>query len=235
MPLCQYRSYSRIILVCFVCLFLSQLTWAETKKHVDVDISGVDEAMADTLLNGLSIKRQQDSQRLSARSVKRLHDQAVDEIKHMLTVYGYYTPEVVAELTELLPDQWQVHYQISLGEPVLVRHLEVAVEGEAQHDPKFTRLIEGFPLKTGDHFDHQNYESAKKSVLRIAAERGYFDGDFVCSKVTVDVAEQAADVCLVYDAGQRYHFGVIHFPDTVVNESLLEAMVDVKPGEPFDS
>lgn len=235
MPLCQYCSYSRIILVCIVCLCLSPLTWAETKKHIDVGLSGVDDEMTEILLNGLSIKRQQDSQRLSQRSVQRLHDQAVDEIKYMLTVYGYYTPQVTAELAEPQPEQWQARYQITLGEPVLIRHLELAVEGDAQQDPQFTRLIERLPLQSGNHFDHQQYENAKKAILRVAAERGYFDGSFVCSKVSVNVAEKAADICLVYAAGQRYHFGEIRFPDTVVNESLLAAMADIEPGDPFDS
>ena len=191
--------------------------------------------MIQTLLNGLSIYRQKSSPRLDFRSVNRLHNQASDELKQMLQVYGFYSPDIQAELTEIDENHWQVSYQIETGEPVRIRQLDIALEGEADSDPVFRQMVETLPLKIGDHFDHQKYENAKKSFLRLAAERGYFDGAFVCNKVSVDVPAQAADICLKYDSKQRYRFGEIHFPDTVVGEGLLEAMTPIQPGEPFDA
>ena len=191
--------------------------------------------MIQTLLNGLSIYRQKSSPRLDFRSVNRLHNQASDELKQMLQVYGFYSPDIQAELTEIDENHWQVSYQIATGEPVRIRNLDIALEGEADSDPVFRQMVETLPLKIGDHFDHQKYENAKKSFLRLAAERGYFDGAFVCNKVSVDVPAQAADICLKYDSKQRYRFGEIHFPDTVVGEGLLEAMTPIQPGEPFDA
>lgn len=191
--------------------------------------------MIQTLLNGLSIYRQKSSPRLDFRSVNRLHNQASDELKQMLQVYGFYSPDIQAELTEIDENHWQVSYQIETGEPVRIRQLDIALEGEADSDPVFRQMVETLPLKIGDPFDHQKYENAKKSFLRLAAERGYFDGAFVCNKVSVDVPAQAADICLKYDSKQRYRFGEIHFPDTVVGEGLLEAMTPIQPGEPFDA
>lgn len=191
--------------------------------------------MIQTLLNGLSIYRQKSSPRLDFRSVNRLHNQALDELEQMLQVYGFYSPDIQAELTEIHENHWQVSYQIETGEPVRIRQLDIALEGEADSDPVFRQMVETLSLKIGDSFDHQKYENAKKSFLRLAAERGYFDGAFVCNKVSVDVPAQAADICLKYDSKQRYRFGEIHFPDTVVGEGLLEAMTPIQPGEPFDA
>lgn len=191
--------------------------------------------MIQTLLNGLSIYRQKSSPRLDFRSVNRLHNQASDELKQMLQVYGFYSPDIQVELTEIDENHWQVSYQIETGEPVRIRQLDIALEGEADSDPVFRQMVETLPLKSGDPFDHQKYENAKKSFLRLAAERGYFDGAFVCNKVSVDVPAQAADICLKYDSKQRYRFGEIHFPDTVVGDQLLEAMTPIQPGEPFDA
>lgn len=208
---------------------------AETEKNIDIQISGVEKDLIETLLNGLSIDRQKNSPRLDPRSVARLHAQATDELKHMLTVYGYYAPEITAELTETKENNWLASYQIVLGQPVKIRNVNIAVEGDGKTDPVFTALVNSMPLKAGDHFKHDNYENAKKSLLRIAAERGYFDGVFTCSRVSVDLEANAADICLVYDGKQRYRFGTISFPDTVVNEDLLEAMSPIEAGEPFNS
>ncbi|WP_247870095.1 autotransporter assembly complex family protein [Methylophaga sp. SB9B] len=205
------------------------------RKEYRYSNNRADEELTETLLNGLSINRQKNSPRLESRSVGRLHDQATDELKHMLTVYGYYSPEITAELIETDENNWQASYQIALGQPVTIRKINIAVEGDAKTDPVFTTLVKTMPLKVGDHFKHDNYENAKKSMLRISAERGYFDGAFTCNRVSVDIEANAADICLVYDGKQRYRFGTISFPDTVVNDELLEAMSPIETGEPFTS
>jgi translocation and assembly module TamA len=235
MPLCPKLFSSRIILVFFFCLFQSFMVWAETEKNIEIELEGIEKDWSETLVNGLSISRQKNSPRLDSRSAQRLHEQAVDELKHMLTVYGYYSPEITAELTETDENNWLAQYKIDLGEPIIIRQIDAEVKGDAETDPAFTKMLNKLPLNVGDHFDHQSYENTKKTFLRLAAERGYFDGVFTCSKVSVDIEAEAADICLVYDSKQRYRFGDIDFPDTVVNANLLEAMTPIEPGEPFDA
>jgi translocation and assembly module TamA len=234
MPLCQNYFYSRIFLV-FLCLFPTYTVWADTEKNIDIEITGLEKDLSETLLNGLSINRQKQSPRLDSRSVTRLHNQAIDELKHMLTVYGYYSPDITAELIETDENNWQARYKIELGDPVTIRKTNIAVEGDAKTDSVFTKMVSKLPLKKGEHFDHQTYENAKKSFLRVAAERGYFDGAFTCNQVSVDIDANVADICLVYDAKQRYRFGEVSFPDTVVNEQLLDAMSPIEAGEPFNA
>jgi translocation and assembly module TamA len=235
MPLCPKLFSSRIILVFFFCLFQSFMVWADTEKNIEIELEGIEKDWSETLVNGLSINRQKNSPRLDSRSVQRLHEQAVDELKHMLTVYGYYSPEITAELTETDENNWLAQYKIDLGEPIIIRQIDAEVKGDAKTDPAFTKMLNKLPLKVGDHFDHQSYENTKKAFLRLAAEHGYFDGAFTCSEVRVDIEAESADICLKYDSKQRYRFGDIEFPDTVVNADLLEAMSPIDPGEPFDA
>ncbi|WP_417550446.1 autotransporter assembly complex protein TamA [Methylophaga sp.] len=218
-----------------MCLFPTYTVWADTEKNIDIEITGLEKDLSETLLNGLSINRQKQSPRLDSRSVTRLHNQAIDELKHMLTVYGYYSPDITAELIETDENNWQARYKIELGDPVTIRKTNIAVEGDAKTDSVFTKMVSKLPLKKGEHFDHQTYENAKKSFLRVAAERGYFDGAFTCNQVSVDIDANVADICLVYDAKQRYRFGEVSFPDTVVNEQLLDAMSPIEAGEPFNA
>ena len=163
MPLCPKLFSSRIILVFFFCLFQSFMVWADTEKNIEIELEGIEKDWSETLVNGLSINRQKNSPRLDSRSVQRLHEQAVDELKHMLTVYGYYSPEITAELTETDENNWLAQYKIDLGEPIIIRQIDAEVKGDAKTDPAFTKMLNKLPLKVGDHFDHQSYENTKKT------------------------------------------------------------------------
>jgi translocation and assembly module TamA len=94
-------------------------------------------------------------------------------------------------------------------------------------------FLADFPLKKDERLRHARYESAKKSLLRLAAERGFFDGKLTCNKVEVNTENNSASVCLSYESGDRYRFGDIQYPDTVVAESLLQRLTPFKPGDAY--
>lgn len=215
-------------------ILLADGVFADSEKAaVVVDVSGVDETISKSIIEGLSIQRQRNSERLSARLVKRLHQSAPAEIRQTLTVYGYYNPDIQADLQQTEENQWQARYQIDVGEPVRITDLNIAISGAAEQDVAFQNLLADFPLKTGQRLRHARYESAKKTVLRLAAERGFFDGKFTCNKVEVNTDNNSATVCLEYESGIRYRFGEVLYPDTVVAEDLLRRLTPFKHGDGY--
>lgn len=199
---------------------------------ISVHLNGAPEEKTETLLSGLSIVQQQASSRLSAKRIQRLHEQAADELSQMLAVYGYYNATITSKL-EQTDDKWLASYQLNLGEPVKIENVTVTIEGEALQDKRFKTFLSGFPLKTGDVFNHESYESAKKSLLRLAAERGYFDGELTEHKVEINLAKNSADIQLAYRSGARYVFSDIDFPSTVVSNDLLLRLTPIKQGAPY--
>lgn len=208
--------------------------YAADKKAISVSLSGVSDAIKQTLLAGLSIARQQDSPRLTTRYIERLNQQAPEEIKTMLQVFGYYHAEVKSTLKHK-DQQWSASYQVTLGEPVKLDKVDITVSGEAKNDDEFKKLLKDFPLKSGQVFNQQDYESAKKSLLRLASSQGYFDGKLLKHEVKVYKDKNTADVTLAYQSGKRYHFGTIQFPQTVVTNDFLQNFVPFKQGDPFQS
>lgn len=223
---------TRAVFVFFYLNLLFCLPLHAEESRIAVLIEGVDDSMAETLKNGLTIERHKDSERLSQRYIEKLHQSSFDELRKMLTVFGYYSPEIngVLEATET---GWQAHYQIDTGKPVIIDAVEMNIEGEANTDPEFEKLIDSFPLKSGQQLDHRIYESAKKSILRLAASRGYFDGEMTRSEVKVYPDKKAATVYINYKSGRRYQFGTINYPDTVIGEKLLARLQPVKEEQPY--
>ncbi len=201
--------------------------------NVVVHLLGAPEGKTEILLSGLSIVRQQQSERLSERYVLKLHQQTDIELKQMLQVYGYYNANVSGKLKQVEGDKWQADYQIELGPQVTLDKVELIFVGEAADDSEFKNFIADFPVKQGDAFNHEHYEAAKQSLLRLAAERGYFDGQLITHKVEVNKEEYTASLYLNYSSGQRYSFEEIQFPPTVLTKSLLMRLTPIKQGEPY--
>ncbi|MED5510969.1 MAG: POTRA domain-containing protein, partial [Pseudomonadota bacterium] len=202
------------------------------ESQIIVEVSGVDNDMAQTLKNGLTIEQQKNSERLNPRYVEKLYQSGLESLQQMLTVYGYYSPQIDGELTSV-ESGWKASYQIELGRPVKLQQVDLQISGEAGDDPEFQKLIKDFPLKSEQQLNHQEYESAKKSILRLAASRGYFDGKMTRSEVKVYPDKSIANVYLYYDSGERYHFGQISYPDTVIGERLLSKLEPLKPGDAY--
>lgn len=226
-----WKHYSLLILTC--------LLWpgagsADTENTgISVMVSGVSDTINKSIMDGLSIQRQRHSERLSDRLVNRMHQSAQAEIRQTLTVYGYYNPAITADLQQTAESQWLASYQIEVGEPVRITDLQIAVSGAGQQDLAFQDLLADFPLKINDRLRHARYESAKKNILRLAVERGFFDGKFTCNKVEVNTDKNTATICLKYQSGERYRFGNIQYPDTVVSKDLLSRLTPFKSGDVY--
>lgn len=216
----------------YLTLLLFCLPVHAEENRISVTIEGVDDTMADTLRNGLTIERHKSSERLSQRYVEKLYQSSFDELRTMLTVFGFYSPEIQGEL-QAADNGWQARYRIETGQAVMIDRVELKIEGEAQNDPEFEKLVESFPLKAGQQLDHRAYESAKKSILRLAASRGYFDGKMTRSEVKVYPDKKAATIYIYYQSGQRYLFGAIDYPDTVIGEKLLARLQPISEDQPY--
>ena len=215
-----------------VSLLLLSLSLEAQEARLSVEISGVDEELAETLRNGLTIERHKNSERLNRRYVEKLHKDSVDELHNMLTVYGFYSPEISDELTQT-DDHWTARYAIEPGEPVLIERVDLQIQGEAENDPAFEKLSKEFALTQGQQLNHQVYENAKKSILSLAASRGYFDGEFSRSKVEVNTDNHSATVYLYYESGVRYQFQAVTYPDTVIGDRLLSKLQPIAEGDPY--
>ena len=144
---------------------------------------------------------------------------------------GYYQPTIHLRFDKKVPNRLLVN--IKRGPAVVIRSLQVRVEGDAQQDSAFQQLLQKQPLKEGNVLNDGLYEQVKAALSDLAQMRGYFDADFTDHTIKVHLASHEADVSLVLKSGKRYRFGAIEFSPRVsaATQKLLTTMINFQPNE----
>ncbi|MCC5793426.1 MAG: outer membrane protein assembly factor [Chromatiales bacterium] len=166
--------------------------------------------------------------------VRRLYREAIDDIREVLSVRGFYDVEIERSL-RFEPGCWQARFHVMPGEAVLLREISVGVSGEAGQDSVFQGILGRNPLQPGAALDHEIYESYKRRFSDAATQRGYFDGRFTANRIDVYPEEGAADILLQYDSGARYVFGDITWEQEVVSERLIRRFQNFEAGTPYNA
>ena len=95
-----------------------------------MEVRGVDEQLRTNVLAYLSFERyRKGGAELNADIVERLHNRVEREVQEALRPYGYYEPKVDSAVTDRGRGDWRVVIDITPGEPVRVRKIEVRVGG----------------------------------------------------------------------------------------------------------
>lgn len=158
---------------------------------------------------------------------------ARENVAHSLQTLGYYRAAIDLTL-DRSRDPWTLSIAVEPGEPVRLRSLNIDLVGEAADDPAFGALLAAPGLAVGDALNHAHYESFKRRLVVLSERRGYFEGRFVENAVTVEAIGGHADVTVIYDSGRRFRFGDLRFNQDLLHEELLEPLIAIEPGEPFD-
>lgn len=164
-----------------------------------------------------------------------LHAQATAEIHAALEPFGYYSPQIDAELQRSDDGGWRAVYRIDAGQPVRVRDFDVVISGAAAQDAPFAALLDRQALHAGAVFEHSAWEDLKSALQGLATERGYFEARIERAEVIVDPDAGAADVHFHLDSGRRYRFGELSFRQDFLKDSLLRRYNRIKPGDPYDA
>lgn len=212
-------------------LLLTLLLGAAALADEPVSIEGVKGALKDNLDAYLGKVSDEDMQNWPATLV-RLRNAARNAMESM----GYYEAELAFRY-----DEKHVALSVKPGDPVLVHSLSLRFDGESATDDTFREVRKQVPLAIGGIFNHGNYEAYKTRIQNLGLEHGYFDGEWSTHVVQVDIPNHRADIQLVFDSGQRYHFGEVSFQSTVPGKSinisphLLHSLVPFKTGDPYDA
>ncbi|HEX7043271.1 MAG TPA: autotransporter assembly complex family protein [Burkholderiales bacterium] len=201
---------------------------------LEVTVVGVDGAVRDNVLATLTIYEERERSDLTAARVRRLHANALEQIRSALQPFGYYRPRIKATLAQE-GDRWHARYEIDPGPAVPVTAVEVNVTGEGADDPAFRALVDGFPMAPGQTLDHAAYEEGRRRFEAVAAERGYFDMRFTRREIRLDLEAYRAQIFLDVDTGPRYRFGEVHIEQDLLSEELLRRYVHLTPGQPYST
>jgi len=217
-----------LALLCYLCTFT-----AIAQSRVDVVIIGINGELATNVRLFLSIEQQKSHPLLSEGRIRRLHKKAPLEISNALQPFGYYRPNIKTELRQIGNETWQASYSIEPGPVLPITALDLKLSGAMIDDPIFQPLVTDLPLREGEGFSHLNYENAKASLAKLAAERGYFDARFIEHRVEIDLNAYEARISLHYDSGPRYQFGDVILQQDALEPELLQRYIPFRRGAPY--
>jgi len=148
---------------------------------------------------------------------------------------GYYQAKVKERKMERKEACWEVTLRIEPGPVTHLAAVELSISGEGQEDAAFRKLLAEPPLRPGDTLRHDRYESLKKRLQGIAAERGYFDARFLQRELRVDPSQNLAWVRLAFNTGPRYRLGEIRLHQQRFDDDIVRRHLRIHPGEPYDA
>ena len=214
------------------------LVWASVGSaraaEIEVTLKGLEGAPRENVRALLSIADDLPEGSTRAPAVRRLHRRAPEEIRKALRPYGYYAPEIDSRL-ERTGEEWRARYRIDPGPRVQVTDVEITLRGDAEQDPTFDALRSELPLQAGEPLAHPDYSKSKTRLLELAAERGYFEAEWVTSRLEIDPEALSARAILVLDSGPRYAFGEVIFEQDELSERFLERYLPFDIGDPYQA
>jgi len=169
-----------------------------------------------------------------AWAVRRRYRSIAAEARRALEPYGYYDPTIESTL-DFDDKCWRATLTIDPGEPVKLRQVDIAVEGEASKDPAFDALAHPVSLQPGASLRHAAYDNLKRGLQILAADRGYVEAEFTESRLDIWPDPGVADVKLYFDSGPRYEVGDIHQEQDFLEPALVDAYLELESGVPFDN
>lgn len=195
---------------------------------------GISGEMLKNVAARLNIKQSLAAKPWSVATIKRLNQEAPDDISKALQPYGYFKVKVTSRLTEV-NNKWYAQYYINLGPPLRITKLDVKIKGEAANDPKFKKLLAKFPIQKGDIFNSVTYKQTKQNLFNLATKYGYLAAKIEHSEVKIDLNKYTAEMTLHFASGPRYFFGTIFFSKTPFSLEFLSKFLALKPGEYYSS
>ncbi|MBV7298878.1 autotransporter assembly complex protein TamA [Enterovibrio paralichthyis] len=195
---------------------------------VSFDIKGIDGELEKNVAIYLAAIPASD-RRLTFRFQSRVKD----EVEKAMQALGYFAPVIKYSIEdEKAKDDATVVLDITPGEPVRIKQVDIQLTGDALHDKAFAKLLATAP-KVGDVLNQGQYDSLKSAIQSLAVRRGYFDADYTLSRLEVAPGLNEAFIRLYFNSGMRYHFGDVYYHNSQINEDRLNTMLTFKEGDPY--
>jgi translocation and assembly module TamA len=212
----------------------------KTKYHtLQVEILGAEPKLTEIIKNNLLIFQATKELKLTKFRIENLHDRADEEIIGNLQSLGYYHAKVNnANLKELNKNSWLASYTIELGDPTIIRQIDLRLIGEANNNYKLLQEINKIKdkyLTINQPINHENYESTKQSILTILHDYGFLQAQFKKAAVEINRKKHDATIVFIIESNQQYYLGPVIFESDRYPGDFLKKYIPFKEHTPYST
>ncbi|AVR98597.1 autotransporter assembly complex protein TamA [Pseudoduganella armeniaca] len=191
----------------------------------------------DLLEENLDLLRYRGNPRTDREQLRRMVRTTPAQAKTLLATEGYYSPEVTVRLDDSggTPN---VIVDVTPGEPVLVGAVEIVLNGfESTGESPFDKeaLRASWPLPEGEIFKQDDWERAKRAILRAVVQTRYPRAQLTESVATVDPETHRALLRVALDSGPEMRFGELKIEGLKrYPESVIRNLNVIQPGDVYN-
>ncbi|WP_092279887.1 MULTISPECIES: autotransporter assembly complex family protein [unclassified Duganella] len=197
------------------------------KYEVRIDAPG---EVRELLEHNLDLVRFRGNDRIDREQLQRLVRVAPEQIRTLVATDGYYSPVVSARLDRETGDPL-VLVKVEPGEPVRVGEIDLELQGFAAN-PEVNAMKDTWTLKKGRVFRQEEWESAKRALLRSVVQTRYPRAQLVDSQATVDPEAHLANLHVVIESGPEMRFGELRIEGLKrYPESVVRNLNQIHPGD----
>jgi len=219
------------------------------KKFIFVTFLGIGgliaiEASAAVIITGLTEPLERNARALISLAstpcdtaqwrVERLYRNMDKQLDDAMRALGHYQYSFDKTISFENAGCWSATLDVTPGDPVLLRKVDVIITGDAQNDSAIPARVEPRKPTPDSTLDHGQYESFKQYIMGMLRARGYFEAKLIENSVVVDETLSFADMKLEIESGPRYVFGPIEFSELVLQRNLLVSYAEFLPGDAYD-
>ncbi len=207
-----------------------------TPVHADIDIeiSGVNEELADNVRAFLSLSRYAKRKDVTEDAIIRLEKRTPLEAQQALEPFGYYEPKITHTLART-GENWKISINIDHGRAVRLSDVDIKVMGPGAEHPSIRTVLRQRALRAGLRLDHGVYDQVKTALLRTALNNGYLDAYYERSELLIDAKQRRASATLHLQTGEQYHFGKIQIHQSVLRPEMAQRLLRMQEGDAYSN
>lgn len=163
------------------------------------------------LEENLDLMRWRGNSRVDMEQLQRLVKEAPEQAKTFIATEGYYSPKISAGL-DTSGSQPVARIIVDPGPATVVGDVDLVLQGFAPIDEGSVPFDAGalrqrWSLPVGARFRQEDWEAAKRGLLREVSQTRFPRARLVETSATVDPEEQRALLRVVIDSGPEMRFG----------------------------
>lgn len=185
------------------------------------------------LRDNLDVERFRGNPRMDREQLQRMVRAAPEQVKTLVATEGYFTPVISARIDEGIDPT--VVIDVQPGEPVRVDQVDIVLEGFRPNpqSPFDTEALKAsWALPKGDIFRQEDWERAKRALLRQVVQTRYPRAVLTETEAAVDPERRSASLRLVLDSGPELRFGALRIEGLKrYPASVVANLNQIKPGD----
>jgi translocation and assembly module TamA len=226
------RRFALCAVMMLFVVFAGAVTSGQDNSMVTINVQGVSGDALENVEAKLKTLQPLPQKQYSREDIDHFLRIIPKEVQEALTPFGYFRSKIKVQSIRN-QGQWIINIMISPGQPVLIREINIKIQGPGSSNRAFEKFLKKIPLKSYQPLNIKEYNTIKQDLFDIALANGYFDATITKARISINLPQRLADISVIFQTGPSYFFGDTTFSSVPLQTRLLERFLPYNKGDPY--